>query len=354
MAHDVIIVGSGAGGCAAAYSLAQAGFGVLLIERGPMLPLDGSTLDVAKVFRERVFLEKEVWLDGAGRRMMPHERSNLGGKTKWYGAALPRFGAHEFDPDPAHDCLAWPIAYEELAPFYAAAEELAGVRHFPTEPDLAALAAGLARRGWCSAPLPMGLAPEIFDTPSEARRFDGFASPTGLKSDGQTKFLERVRHNPNLRLLTGKAVTALLPARATPRSISGVVCQDGTTYRADMVLLAAGALHSPRLLQTYLERTALAEKLACYRHVGRNYKMHVATSVLAFSPRRKTDLIRKTTLLLHDDLPHSSVQPLGWFDSELFTSGAPPYLARWAASFLGTRAYDFPCGPRTARTRTIA
>ena len=42
MTHDVIIIGSGAGGAAAAYVLAHAGLDVLLLERGPVLPRDGS------------------------------------------------------------------------------------------------------------------------------------------------------------------------------------------------------------------------------------------------------------------------------------------------------------------------
>lgn len=37
------------------------------------------------------------------------------------------------------------------------------------------------------------------------------------------------------------------------------------------VILAAGALHSPRLLQDYLETSALAGRLPCYRMVGRNH-----------------------------------------------------------------------------------
>ena len=57
----------------------------------------------------------------------PEEHFNLGGKTKWYGAALLRFAAHEFEADAAHQCRAWPIGYEELAPFYAEAEALLDV-----------------------------------------------------------------------------------------------------------------------------------------------------------------------------------------------------------------------------------
>ena len=44
--YDALIIGSGAGGSAAAYQLARAGRRVLLLEKGRELPRDGSTLDV--------------------------------------------------------------------------------------------------------------------------------------------------------------------------------------------------------------------------------------------------------------------------------------------------------------------
>ncbi len=55
--YDAIIVGSGAGGCAAAYNLVQGGRQVLLLEKGGVLPRDGSTLDVNTVFSEGRYKE---------------------------------------------------------------------------------------------------------------------------------------------------------------------------------------------------------------------------------------------------------------------------------------------------------
>ena len=112
------------------------------------------------------FKSKEAWRDGAGRRFAPEEYFNVGGKTKWYGAALLRYGRHEFEADRAHQCLAWPFGYDELAPYYDEAEKLLGVRTFDTEPDLARILARIAdaaRRDWRSEPMPMGLHPTIRD-----------------------------------------------------------------------------------------------------------------------------------------------------------------------------------------------
>ena len=121
---------------------------------------------------------------------------------------------------------------------------------------------------------------------------------------------------------------------------AGVQCADGTRYESDLVILAGGALHSPRLLQHYYEDQGLSA-LPEYRLIGRNYKSHLLTAMLAFSLRPKTDVLRKTAALFHKDLPHSSVQPLGWTDGELFASEAPALLPRWLCDYVGTRVYGF-------------
>lgn len=340
--YQDIIIGSGAGGSAAAYALAHGGRRVLLLEKGRELPHDGSTLDVDKVIRQGIFKSKEHWLDNQGRTFEPEEYFNLGGKTKWYGAALVRFDPHEFEAEPAHQCLPWPIVYRELKPYYERAEELLGVHQFEPEPDLRAIVGKLARNGagWNARPLMLALDPRIVEHPEEAAHFDAFASVKNLKADAQHALLERVQQLPNLTIRTGQAVRDFIANPDRPERLIGVRTEDGGEFRADTVLLAAGALHSPRLLHGYLETTGLAKRLSCARTVGRNYKHHLLSAVLAFSATPKTDLLRKTLLLLNERLPHSSIQPLG-FDGELLSTLIPGLVPRWFARALGHRAYGF-------------
>jgi choline dehydrogenase-like flavoprotein len=341
MHYDAIIIGSGAGGSAAAYHLAQTGKRVLLLEKGEPLPTDGSTLDVERVLRRGAFLNDEPWLDGAGNLVVPEEHFNLGGKTKWYGAALLRFSPDEFQGDAARRFLPWPIGYVDLEPYYDEAERLLGVRHFPVEPGIQRLAARLRRAdaGWSSHALQLGLAAAILAHPDEARRFDGFASARGLKSDAQVCLLDRIRHKPNVTILTGKAVRALLPSAAGPHSAAGVECEDGTRYYGNSVLLAAGALHSPRLLQAYLESSGLSARLPAYRSIGRNYKSHILTAMLAFSGRAVTDVLSKTLLLTHQAFPHSTVQTLGGnLACEIVLAQAPGWIPRGLVAPFAQRA----------------
>jgi choline dehydrogenase-like flavoprotein len=346
-AYDVIIVGSGAGGCAAAYNLVRAGLRVLLLEKGDDLPHDRSTLDVKQVIRDGRFKSSEEWLDGAGRRFKPEEYFNVGGKTKWYGAALLRYGRSEFEADPTRRYPAWPIGYDDMSRYYDQAEQLLGVSDFECEPDLQVIVDRLAKRSpaWRCEPLPLGLSPRIVGDRQEASHFDGFASPQGLKSDAQSTFLDRVKSQPNLRVLTRSTVADFIPGSGGPASdgalrVDGVRLAGGAEFRARAVILAAGALHSPRLLQKFISGNRLEDRLPCHANVGRNLKMHLLTAMVAVSPARKTDLIRKTRLFLHEDLPHSSVQPLG-FDGELIGNLIPRFVPRFFAGQIGARAYGF-------------
>ncbi|MCP5426302.1 MAG: GMC family oxidoreductase [Gammaproteobacteria bacterium] len=340
--YDILIVGSGAGGSAAAYSLTRAGHRVLLLEKGGELPRDGSTLDVDKVIRQGIFKSKEPWLDRNGHVFEPEEYFNLGGKTKWYGAALIRFERHEFEAEPAYQYLPWPIGYDDMEPYYEQAESLLTVQHFALEPDLRTLVGKLTRNGagWDSRPLGLALDPTIVDDPTEAAHFDAFASVKNLKSDGEHAMLEHVRRAPNLTILTGRPVSHFIFDTQRPERLLGARVADGSEFRADTVLLAAGALHSPRLLQTYLRDSGLADKLPCADAVGRHFKRHLLSAVLAFTATPKTDLLRKTVLLLNQRTPHSSIQPLG-FDGELLSTLIPGFVPRGLARALGRRAYGF-------------
>jgi choline dehydrogenase-like flavoprotein len=340
--YDAIIVGSGAGGSAAAYQLARLGLRVALVEKGVALPGDGSTLDFHQVTEEGRFKSREQWQEPSGRRFCPEEYFNVGGKTKWYGAALLRYGRHEFAADSQYQCAGWPFTYEELLPYYEHAEGLLGVRRFACEPDLQRIAARLVRRAphWRHEPLPLGLSPGILENSHEARHFDGFASVARLKADAQTAFLEQIPRSSNFTLITGRAVTSLLGNATDPEHVEGVRLQDGAILSGRAVLLAAGALHSPRLLQEYLETHALTGRLACAANVGRYLKYHLLTAVVAISTARTTDLIRKTLIFFNSGLAHSSVQPLG-FDGEFIGTLMPKGVPRRIARFLGDHAYGF-------------
>jgi choline dehydrogenase-like flavoprotein len=338
LAPEVIIVGSGAGGAAAAYKLVSAGHRVLMLEKGMPLPRDGSTLDATQVVGQSRFLSQEPWIDGTGNPICPQEHFNVGGKTKWYGAAVLRYSHAEFAPDPAYAARGWPIGYADLEPFYAEAEKLLGARTFACEPGLKRILDGLtaADPQWVSEPLSMALSAHIASDRREATHFDGFASVAGLKGDAETCFLALIIDKPNFTLRTGAEVVGLIAGPGD--GIAGVRLANQEELRAPAILLAAGALHSPRLLAAHLSARPMAP--ARLFNVGRNLKKHVLTALVAISWTRQSDLLRKTMLTTHADFPHSSVQPLG-FDGELIATLIPRIVPRFLARMLGRRAYGF-------------
>lgn len=342
-AYDVIIIGSGAGGSATAYSLAKAGRRVLLLEQGGQLPRDGSTLDVRQVFAEGRFKNPRAWVDNQNRQFIPGEFNNVGGKTKWYGAALLRFSPHEFEADSDHQCLGWPIDYDELAPYYDQAEDLLAVTRFDNEPELQQLIQRILASDstWRTDALPLGLKPEILENPKEAKHFDGFASACGFKSDAEWNLLDGLKDQPNFRLMSNTEATGFLHADEDPSRITGVVSADGERYWADAVVLAAGAMSSPRLLQDYLETTGFGDKLPSAPTVGANFKLHVNSALLGFSPFKKSDVLRKTAIFYNEQYPHSSVQCLGWMDGEILATQLPAAVPKFIARAMGARAYGF-------------
>jgi choline dehydrogenase-like flavoprotein len=341
--YDVIVVGSGAGGSAVAHRLTKAGKRVLLLEKGGRLPRDGSTLDVKTVFAEGKYKNQVEWSDGHGKPFVPGEYYNIGGKTKWYGAALLRMAPHEFEADPGFHCRDWPIEYADLEPYYADAEKLLHVNRFEHEPELAELIDTIcgADEGWKPDVLPLGLKKEILDDPNEAKHFDGFASACGYKSDAEWNLLNPISETAEFTLRSNTEVTSLVTTSEGPLAIRGVVCDDGRTFAADTVVLAAGAMTTPRILQNFMRSSEAAANLPCATNVGAYFKLHLNSALLAFSPFKRHDVLRKTAIFFNERFPHSTVQCLGWMDGEILGSQLPSAVPRFVTSAAGERAVGF-------------
>jgi choline dehydrogenase-like flavoprotein len=85
---------------------------------------------------------------------------------------------------------------------------------------------------------------------------------------------------------------------------------------------------------------ARCSELPAALNLGRHLKLHLLTAMVSIGPRRVSDLIRKTTVLVNERFPHSSVQPLG-FDSELIATLMPKAMPGFTRRALAERAYGF-------------
>ena len=114
--YDVIIIGSGAGGGTLAWKLAPSGKRILLLERGGYLPASGTTGRPRRCSSSGKYLTSERWFDADGNGFTPEQNYNVGGNTKFYGAALFRLRPEDFGDIQHHGGIspAWPITYDEL------------------------------------------------------------------------------------------------------------------------------------------------------------------------------------------------------------------------------------------------
>ena len=109
--HDIIIIGSGAGGSTLAHGLAGSGASVLVLERGGFIPRERENWDAHEVFTKGRYRTRERWLDESGEEFAPFTHYCVGGNTKMYGAALLRLRESDFQQVEHYGGVSprWPI-----------------------------------------------------------------------------------------------------------------------------------------------------------------------------------------------------------------------------------------------------
>lgn len=144
-AVDVLIIGTGATGSIAALVLAKAGLDVLCLEQGGWVEAgDHPHYDPDWTWQRRT-----RWNADVNKRRHPDDfpvQSNasqvlmwngVGGSTNVYGAIWPRYRPSDFRKGDEHGLQPnWPISYEDLAPYYDAADRMIGTSGLPGDPAM--------------------------------------------------------------------------------------------------------------------------------------------------------------------------------------------------------------------------
>ena len=373
--YDLIIIGTGAGGGTLLHALAPTGRRILVLERGGFVPREIENWDTKAVNLDARYNTKEVWRDRDGGPLHPHTNYFVGGNTKFYGAALFRLRREDFGEIKHHGGVspAWPIAYEDLEPYYLAAERLyqvhgergvdptdppaSGPYAYPAvshEPRIQQLHDDWVRLGHKPFHVPLGvMLDETQRWKSPCLRCgtcDGHPCLVNAKSDADVVCVQPALAQANVTLLTNALVTRL-DTNASGRQVTTVhVERDGAreTYSAGIVVVAAGAINSAALLL----------RSANDRHprglgngsdmVGRHYMGHVNSVLMALSKCPNPTVFQKT-LALNDfyfgsedwEYPMGHISFVGKLDGQTLKAGAPAIAPGWTLDLMARHSLDF-------------
>ncbi len=373
---DVIIIGTGAGGGTLLHALAPSGMKILVLERGDFVPREKRNWDSRAVNVEGHYNTKELWYDKDGQPLHPHTNYYVGGNTKFYGAALFRLRREDFGEIKHQGGIspAWPIAYDDLEPYYTRAEQLYHVHGnrgedstepsasapYPHpavshEPRIQALHDDLVRLGHRPFHTPLGIMLNERDRHKSkcirCETCDGFPCLVEAKADAHVCCVEPALTSPNITLLTN-AFVPRLETSPSGREVTKVHVRHnggGTeAYAADIVVASCGAINSAALLlRSGSDRhpNGLANSSGM---VGRHYMGHTNSVLLAVSKCPNPTVFQKT-LAVNDfylaskdwEYPMGHISFVGKLDGVALSAGAPAIAPGFTLDLMAKHSLDF-------------
>jgi choline dehydrogenase-like flavoprotein len=369
---DVIIIGSGAGGGTLARQLAPSGKNILILERGDWLKREAENWDATAVFVQNRYVSPDTWYDRDGKPFQPQVHYFVGGATKMFGAALSRLRQQDFGQLRHYDGIspAWPIAYEELEPYYTRAEQMYHVHglrgHDPTdppasgpypcepvsnEPRIQRLFDDLTTAGYHPFPAPCAVMMDernmAYSTCIRCQTCDGFPCLVHAKSDAEIVAVRPALEFPNVTLLrNAKAVK--LETNTEGTAVIEVVAEVGgerETFRGDIVVVSCGAANTAKLLLMSANDKHPNGLANGSDQVGRNYMFHNSQAVLAISREPNLTMFQKT-ISLNDfyfgmdgfEYPMGNIQMIGKSLGPMYRGEQPLATALLPTGLLGDLA----------------
>ncbi len=334
---DVLVIGSGAGGAPVAWVLARAGLRVCVLEAGscyfvglddpaPGNPVslfsnDEIKLEARGLIQQQARVEPRSFRESSrdGPRSHVGEVNNLprtvGGAFVHADCKTPRFQPFDFQMAsllgdvPGASFADWPLDYDELEPFYSAAERWIGVQGrdgadpfaaprsepFPMPPGPEMYVGRVLSEGARH----VGLHPFPYPTAITSRDYRGrppcndcgfcagFGCPINAKSSPAVTFLRDALLTGYVQLRHDALATRLLVSEGGRRVLGAEYLDPQgrpAQVRADRVVLAASPIESARLCLMSAPGTAGLGNSSDM--LGRNLMFHHQTLALGIYPQR--------------------------------------------------------------------
>jgi choline dehydrogenase-like flavoprotein len=375
VSRSAIVVGSGAGGSVAAWELRRAGYDVVIFEKGRnVLPGLGGPGPIGSLFGNdevkpgRAFENQDEFLEPRTARTQKDARDGVertfigdvndlptvvGGGTVHWDAKTPRFWKQDFKglslygPVPDANVADWPLAYDDIAPYYDEVEVRLGVQgdvdqipastlaqaprdhQFPNPPNPPMyggklLRAGAERLGYTAYPFPMAVNSRPYDGRPRCNSCgfcSGFGCPINARGGAAVSFLHHaLRDGAELR---ERCFVHRIDVSRDGRRALGVSYLDRhgrrRRERADVVILAASAIETARLMllsATPAHPHGLGNRSG---QLGRNLMFHFFTLGFGVFPEQVHAWIGPSTTFTIDDF-------VGPFFTPVARAAGLPYL----------------------------
>ena len=337
---DFAIVGAGVGGSSAAYALTNKGYSVLLIEKGLSRFSDPGASGITQETEDpeerlgtgRWPTKLTTKIDGKTSEIWAPLGCGLGGSSLLYAAAMGRLEPLDFGPqDTPQGQVSWPFSYQELEPYYAAAESLFSVSGTANPLDK-------QRPHKLKMPPPMtevdqhffdsfqssGLNPYRLPLALKNREgcvgCGGFLCQSGCKQDAAESCLVPAANTGCLHILDRTEVVSI---DADREKVHGLTVKKGSvleTIRAKVFILSAGAYFSPVILQKSINDDWPKGLGNDHDRVGRNLMFHISEHIGIWPRGNFSDKGFRKTIALRDFYKRDN-EKFGEFQSTGITAG---------------------------------
>ena len=344
MNYDYIIVGAGSAGCVLANRLsADSRISVLLIEAGPKdtnpwihIPIGYGKLFTNKRLNWAYLSEPEPHLNK--RKIFTPRGKVLGGSSSINGLVYVRGQREDYDqwgvPGWSYDdLLPWFIRSENQSrgtDAYHGADGPLSVADLPDKHELA--------DAFVEAAIANGI-PSNNDFNGKSQEGAGYFQATlrnGRRDSTATAYLKPVKSRKNLRVLVNTHVRNVLFTEQRATGVSVVHKGKSVQYRAGRVILSAGSINSPAILQH--SGIGPAKLLQEHGIAVRHHSSHVGQGLQDHYYARTTWKCKKPVTVndaLRNPL-HKGTAAARW----LFTRRGPLTVsAGYAAAFIRTQAH---------------